>query len=117
MPVLSKHPDWPYHFLGETVILKCTIQDRHASDWKYTWLKDNIIKKYRQLDEYVINPSENNPSGEYKCEGQGQGGKHDQQFSKYSDPITMTFKGMDTLYSFADSILCFLHTASIPPPC
>ena len=114
MPVLSKHPDWPDHFLGETVILKCTIQEGLASDWEYTWWKDNSIKNYSQLNEYVISPSEKYPNGEYECQGQR---KKDQQLSKYSNPITMTFKGMDTLYSFADSILCFLHTASIPPPC
>ena len=42
VPVLSRHPDWPQNFIGETLTLKCTIQES-ASDWKYRWWRDNNI--------------------------------------------------------------------------
>ena len=95
MPVLSKHPDWPGYLIGETVTLKCTIQEGRASDWEYSWWKDNNnINIYSGIHEYVIlvkGPSEKYPSGQYKCTGRR---KQDQQLSKFSNPITMIFKGV-----------------------
>ena len=90
MPVLSRHPDWPELFIGETVILKCTMQEGRASDWEYIWWKYNTaVKSSSEEPEYSLRPSVTS-SGEYQCRGQR---KHDQQYSKFSNTITVSFKG------------------------
>ena len=89
VPVLSRQPDWPELFIGETVTLKCTMQEGRASDWEYTWWKD-AVKMFSKEPEFSLSSSVTS-SGEYQCRGQR---KHDQQYSKRSNTITVSFKGM-----------------------
>ena len=84
--VLSRYPNWPDCFIGETFILKCTILEGRDSDWEYTWWKNNTLEK--DFKQCYIKLTE---TGEYKCKGRH---KHDQRESKVSNITTVTFKGV-----------------------
>ena len=112
---LSRKPDWPEIFIGETVTLRRTIQGGRVSDWEYSWWKYNDnIKSYSEKREYVIGPSENYPSGQYKCAGRR---KHDQQLAGFSNLITMTFKGMALMILFCSLFIQWSLSCPSPNSC
>ncbi|XP_053537806.1 Fc receptor-like protein 5 [Ictalurus punctatus] len=83
-PVVSINPDEQV-YRGETVTLRCDIQDEEDSDWIYSWNKDGSGVSSEQ--EYRISSAETSHAGKYTCRGRERGGSHS---SHTSDAVTLT---------------------------
>ncbi|XP_053537804.1 Fc receptor-like protein 5 [Ictalurus punctatus] len=83
-PVVSINPDEQV-YRGETVTLRCDIQDEEDSDWIYSWNKDGSVVSSEQ--EYRISSAETSHAGKYTCRGRERGGSHS---SHTSDAVTLT---------------------------
>ncbi|XP_053483942.1 carcinoembryonic antigen-related cell adhesion molecule 5-like isoform X1 [Ictalurus furcatus] len=86
-PVVSINPDEQV-YRGETVTLRCDIQDEEDSDWIYSWNKDGSGVSSEQ--EYRISSAETSHAGKYTCRGRERGGSHS---SHTSDAVTLTVSG------------------------
>ncbi|XP_032438603.1 sialoadhesin-like [Xiphophorus hellerii] len=65
------HPSWPRIYRGETVILRCQIQEAGGAQWTYEWKTTN--RKSLILCEYMNISATEAHSGEYSCRGKGEG--------------------------------------------
>ncbi|XP_053537426.1 B-cell receptor CD22 [Ictalurus punctatus] len=83
-PVVSINPDEQV-YRGETVTLRCDIQDEEDSDWIYSWNKDGSGVSSEQ--EYRISSAETSHAGKYTCRGRERGDSHS---SHTSDAVTLT---------------------------
>ncbi|XP_053483944.1 high affinity immunoglobulin gamma Fc receptor I-like [Ictalurus furcatus] len=83
-PVVSINPDEQV-YRGETVTLRCDLQDEEDSDWIYSWNKDGSGVSSEQ--EYRISSAETSHAGKYTCRGRERGGSHS---SHTSDAVTLT---------------------------
>ncbi|XP_053537421.1 carcinoembryonic antigen-related cell adhesion molecule 5-like [Ictalurus punctatus] len=86
-PVVSINPD-ELVYRGETVTLRCDLQDEEDSDWIYSWNKDGSGVSSEQ--EYRISSAETSHAGKYTCRGGERGGSHS---SHTSDAVTLTVAG------------------------
>ncbi|XP_053537404.1 uncharacterized protein LOC128632987 [Ictalurus punctatus] len=86
-PVVSINPDEQV-YRGETVTLRCDLQDEEDSDWIYSWNKDGSGVSSEQ--EYRISSAETSHAGKYTCRGRERGGSHS---SHTSDAVTLTVSG------------------------
>ncbi|XP_053537808.1 B-cell receptor CD22 [Ictalurus punctatus] len=86
-PVVSINPDEQV-YRGETVTLRCDIQDEEDSDWIYGWNKDGSGVSNEQ--EYRISSAETSHAGKYTCRGRERRGSHS---SHTSDAVTLTVSG------------------------
>ncbi|XP_073669823.1 cell adhesion molecule CEACAM5-like [Paramisgurnus dabryanus] len=87
-PVLSVDPDKQL-FRGETVTLRCDIQDTGDTEWTYSWTVEktnnrNIITQCN-TQECKINNIQPYNSGKYTCRG-----KIREQNTEMSDAVTLT---------------------------
>ncbi|XP_073669847.1 leukocyte immunoglobulin-like receptor subfamily A member 3 [Paramisgurnus dabryanus] len=87
-PVVSVDPDKQL-FRGETVTLRCDIQDTGDTEWTYIWTvkktnNRNIITQCN-TQECKINNTQQTESGKYTCRG-----KIREQNTEMSDAITLT---------------------------
>ncbi|KAM9500837.1 cell adhesion molecule CEACAM5-like [Clarias gariepinus] len=83
-PVVSIDPDNQV-YRGETVTLRCDIQDEQISYWNYSWNKDGSGVSSEQ--EYRISSAEMTHTGKCTCRGRERGGSHS---SHTSDAVTLT---------------------------
>ncbi|XP_053350936.1 Fc receptor-like protein 5 [Clarias gariepinus] len=83
-PVVSINPDNQV-YRGETVTLRCDIQDKKISYLNYRWNKDGSGVSSEQ--EYRISSAEMTHTGKYTCRGRERGGSHS---SHTSDAVTLT---------------------------
>ncbi|XP_073669849.1 Fc receptor-like protein 5 [Paramisgurnus dabryanus] len=87
-PVVSVNPDTQL-FRGETVTLRCDIQDTGDTEWTYSWTVEktnnrNIITQCN-TQECKINNIQQTDSGKYTCRG-----KIREQKTEMSDAVTLT---------------------------
>ncbi|XP_073669824.1 cell adhesion molecule CEACAM5-like, partial [Paramisgurnus dabryanus] len=86
-PVVSVDPDKQL-FRGETVTLRCDIQDTGDTEWTYSWTVEPY-NQYRQFycdrQECKISNTQYYHSGKYTCRG-----KISEQNTKMSDAVTLT---------------------------
>ncbi|XP_073669838.1 Fc receptor-like protein 5 [Paramisgurnus dabryanus] len=87
-PVVSVDPDKQL-FSGETVTLRCDIQDTGDTEWTYSWTAEktnnrNIITQCN-TQECKINNIQHTASGKYTCRG-----KIRKQNTEMSDAVTLT---------------------------
>ncbi|XP_073712775.1 Fc receptor-like protein 5 [Misgurnus anguillicaudatus] len=87
-PVVSVYPDTQL-FRGETVTLRCDIQDTGDTEWTYSWTVEktnnrNIIPQCN-TQECKINNIQYYHSGKYTCRG-----KMREQNTEMSDAVTLT---------------------------
>ncbi|GAA6079273.1 hemicentin-1-like isoform X1, partial [Tachysurus ichikawai] len=85
-PVASINPDNPV-FSGDTVTLRCDIQDESVSSWQYSWYKDTSHSPVSSEQLYRISGVEVTHTGTYTCRGTERGGSRS---SHSSDVITLT---------------------------
>ncbi|XP_060731229.1 carcinoembryonic antigen-related cell adhesion molecule 5-like [Tachysurus vachellii] len=85
-PVASINPDNQV-FSGDTVTLRCDIQDESVSSWQYSWYKDTSHSPVSSEQVYSISGVEVTHTGTYTCRGTERGGSHS---SHSSDVITLT---------------------------
>ncbi|XP_073669829.1 Fc receptor-like protein 5 [Paramisgurnus dabryanus] len=73
-------------FTGETVTLKCEIEDQY-SNWTYKWYKDTTGTSVFEGNIYTISsPSDQD---KFRCRGERDGRP---SYSQYSDHVTLTVK-------------------------
>ncbi|KAK3545315.1 hypothetical protein QTP70_003668 [Hemibagrus guttatus] len=80
-PMVIVKPDKQV-FSGETVTFRCGIQSTKDIEWTYIWNKKDYIK----TQEFSISSVTVSDRGTYTCRGMSS----DSQFSKDSDPVTLT---------------------------
>ncbi|KAK3545270.1 hypothetical protein QTP70_002919 [Hemibagrus guttatus] len=85
-PVTSINPDNQV-FSGETVTLRCDIQDESVSSWQYSWYKDASHSPVSSVQVYRISGVEVTHTGKYTCRGAERGGSRS---SHSSDAVTLT---------------------------
>ncbi|KAI5607366.1 sialoadhesin-like, partial [Silurus asotus] len=85
-PVASINPDKPV-FSGDTVTLRCEIQDESVSRWQYSWYKDASLSPVSSVQMYRISSVEVTHTGNYTCKGKESGGSRS---SHLSDAVTLT---------------------------
>ncbi|XP_047655740.1 low affinity immunoglobulin gamma Fc region receptor II-like isoform X4 [Tachysurus fulvidraco] len=85
-PVASMNPDNQV-FSGDTVTLRCDIQDESVSSWQYSWYKDTSHSPVSSEQVYSISGVEVTHTGTYTCRGTERGGSRS---SHSSDVITLT---------------------------
>ncbi|XP_058251189.1 B-cell receptor CD22-like, partial [Hemibagrus wyckioides] len=85
-PVASIDPDNQV-FSGETVTLRCDIQDESVSSWQYSWYKDASHSPVSSGQVYRISGVEVTHTGKYTCRGAERGGSRS---SHSSDAVTLT---------------------------
>ncbi|KAK3566565.1 hypothetical protein QTP86_000993 [Hemibagrus guttatus] len=85
-PVTSLNPDNQV-FSGETVTLRCDIQDESVSSWQYSWYKDASHSPVSSVQVYRISGVEVTHTGKYTCRGAERGGSRS---SHSSDAVTLT---------------------------
>ncbi|XP_070293901.1 basement membrane-specific heparan sulfate proteoglycan core protein-like [Salvelinus sp. IW2-2015] len=83
--VLTIHPNSSQIFSGESVTLRCVIQGGGVTEWKYTWRKNGNSDSSSTKNEHEVSAAEISDSGDYRCLG-----SHQQQYSKWSDAVTLT---------------------------
>ncbi|KAK3567317.1 hypothetical protein QTP86_018812 [Hemibagrus guttatus] len=88
-PVTSINPDNQV-FSGETVTLRCDIQDESVSSWQYSWDKDASHSPVSSVQVYRISGVEVTHTGKYTCRGAERGGSRS---SHSSDAVTLTVSG------------------------
>ncbi|XP_073712762.1 Fc receptor-like protein 3 [Misgurnus anguillicaudatus] len=87
-PVVSVDPDKQL-FRGETVTLRCDIQDTGDTEWTYSW---TIQKRNRNIitqcntQECKINNIQQTDSDKYTCRGKSV----NEQYTEMSDAVTLT---------------------------
>ncbi|KAI5085507.1 sialoadhesin-like, partial [Silurus meridionalis] len=85
-PVASINPDNQV-FSGDTVTLRCEIQDESVSRWQYSWYKDASLSPVSSVQMYRISSVEVTHTGKYTCKGRESGGSRS---SHLSDAVTLT---------------------------
>ncbi|KAI5607362.1 Fc receptor-like protein 5, partial [Silurus asotus] len=85
-PVVSINPDKQV-FSGDTVTLRCEIQDESVSRWQYSWYKDASQSPVSSVQMYTISSVEVTHTGNYTCKGRESGGSRS---SHLSDAVTLT---------------------------
>ncbi|KAI5615826.1 hypothetical protein C0J50_10749, partial [Silurus asotus] len=85
-PVASINPDKQV-FSGDTVTLRCEIQDESVSRWQYSWYKDASLSPVSSVQMYRISSVEVTHTGKYTCKGKESGGSRS---SHLSDAVTLT---------------------------
>ncbi|XP_073669822.1 Fc receptor-like protein 5 [Paramisgurnus dabryanus] len=86
-PVVSVKPDKQL-FSGETVTLRCDIQDTGDTEWTYSWTVEPYCwyrRFYCDTQECKINNTQYYHSGKYTCRG-----KIREQNTEMSDAVTLT---------------------------
>ncbi|XP_065108599.1 basement membrane-specific heparan sulfate proteoglycan core protein-like [Paramisgurnus dabryanus] len=86
-PVVSVDPDKQL-FRGETVTLRCDIQDTGDTEWTYSWTAEtyNLYRRfYCDTQECKINNIQQTDSGKYTCRG-----KIREHNTEMSDAVTLT---------------------------
>uniref|UniRef100_A0A087XR33 Ig-like domain-containing protein n=1 Tax=Poecilia formosa TaxID=48698 RepID=A0A087XR33_POEFO len=76
------HPSWPQIYRGETVILRCQIQEAGGAQWTYEWKTTN--RKSLIPCEYMNFSATEAHSGEYRCRG-----KREMKFTPWSEVIKL----------------------------
>ncbi|XP_054916165.1 basement membrane-specific heparan sulfate proteoglycan core protein-like [Poeciliopsis prolifica] len=84
-PTVKRHPSWPVVFRGETVTLRCEMEDDEGTQWTYQWSPAN--RNSPTSNEYRINSVSESDSGSYYC----RASKGDQN-SGWSFPFPLTVK-------------------------
>ncbi|XP_047669838.1 B-cell receptor CD22-like [Tachysurus fulvidraco] len=85
-PVASINPHNQV-FSGDTVTLRCDIQDESVSSWQYSWYNDTSHSPVSSEQVYSISGVEVTHTGTYTCRGTERGGSRS---SHSSDVITLT---------------------------
>ncbi|XP_039465664.1 immunoglobulin superfamily member 1-like isoform X2 [Oreochromis aureus] len=82
-PTVTLQPSWTQIYSGETVTVRCEIQEGEGAQWTYEW-RPAKLNTPPTSNQYRITVTESE-SGGYSCRG-----RRDYFFSEWSDTITLT---------------------------
>ncbi|XP_017164083.1 basement membrane-specific heparan sulfate proteoglycan core protein-like isoform X2 [Poecilia reticulata] len=84
-PTVTLQPNWPV-YRGETVTLRCEIQDDGGTQWTYEWRP--AYRNVPKSSEYRINNVSESDRGNYGCKA-----RSDHQITGWSSAFTLTVNG------------------------
>ncbi|XP_051742848.1 Fc receptor-like protein 5 isoform X6 [Ctenopharyngodon idella] len=85
-PKVSIKPD-QHVFRGDSVTLRCDIDDEGVTSWRYNWYKGGSFRVSSELQELTFSSVSESDAGKYSCDGSERGGSH---WSHRSDEVTLT---------------------------
>lgn len=93
---MTLEPSWPEIYHGDTITLRCEIEDGKDIDWEYNWLIPNSnIPQTR--NERKIKKASRSDSGDYRCMG---GVKGSAASTDWSDALTLTLSSSKSNITF-----------------
>ncbi|XP_033182440.1 uncharacterized protein LOC113157402 [Anabas testudineus] len=69
-PTVTLDPNWSLIYTGETITVRCWIQNHERTQWTYEWRPTNL-NTYPTQSEYRIDRAAESHSGDYSCRGRG----------------------------------------------
>ncbi|XP_033182442.1 basement membrane-specific heparan sulfate proteoglycan core protein-like [Anabas testudineus] len=69
-PTVTLDPNWSLIYTGETITVRCWIQNHERTQWTYEWRPTNL-NTYPTQSEYRIYRAAESHSGDYSCRGRG----------------------------------------------
>ncbi|XP_055362954.1 titin-like isoform X2 [Betta splendens] len=84
--VVTLHPNWTQLFSGETITVRCEIEDRGDTEWEYEWKTPRTTNT--QQNEVNITSASSSHSGNYSCRGRMRNAQHDT--TEWSQSIRLT---------------------------
>ncbi|XP_045919816.1 Fc receptor-like protein 5 isoform X3 [Micropterus dolomieu] len=84
--VVTLQPNWPEIYSGETITLRCDIENGGDTEWEYEW-KTSSSDKPQKANDFIIRSASSSHSGEYRCLGRMTSGKSS---TEWSDAFTLT---------------------------
>ena len=94
---MTLQPNWSEIYRGETITLRCEIEDGGDTEWTYEWTTTSSIRPSNQ-NELKIRSADVSHSGDYRCKGRM---KSEQQSSTdWSDPIKLTVSHSKSHHSY-----------------
>ncbi|XP_027893521.1 low affinity immunoglobulin gamma Fc region receptor II-like isoform X2 [Xiphophorus couchianus] len=84
---VTRQPNWPQMFSGESITLTCEVQGGETTEWTYEWRRDGSFIHRTQKKNLTFSVSESN-GGDYRC----LGFLKDDWFSstEWSEPISLS---------------------------
>ncbi|XP_043953133.1 B-cell receptor CD22-like isoform X1 [Gambusia affinis] len=84
---VTRQPNWPQIFSGESITLTCEVQDGETTEWTCDWKKSGSIIQRTDSKDWTFTVSESS-SGNYTCQCRSR----DDGFSstQWSETITVT---------------------------
>lgn len=92
-PTLTVQPQSSV-FTGDRVILNCDVDQ--STGWEFTFINSTHHEHFQASRTKTISSVHVSDAGEYKC--RARRGEKQQNYTQYSDPITVTVEG-EYLYS------------------
>ncbi|XP_051742847.1 Fc receptor-like protein 5 isoform X3 [Ctenopharyngodon idella] len=83
---VSIKPD-QHVFRGDSVTLRCDIDDEGVTSWRYYWYKGGSFRVFSELQEHTFRSVSESDAGKYSCDGLERGGSN---WSHHSDEVTLT---------------------------
>ncbi|XP_017164003.1 uncharacterized protein LOC103476161 [Poecilia reticulata] len=65
--VVTRRPNWPHIFSGETITLTCEVQRGETTEWTYEWKRNETTVQSENDKDLTLSVSESS-SGEYRCQ-------------------------------------------------
>ncbi|XP_040887733.1 uncharacterized protein LOC121177471 [Toxotes jaculatrix] len=81
---LTLQPNWSQIYTGETITVRCEIENGGDTEWTYEW-RPAKLNSSPTHSEYRINKATKSHSGEYRCRG-----SKDYSFTQWSNVIRLT---------------------------
>ncbi|KAJ0056738.1 hypothetical protein NL108_014169 [Boleophthalmus pectinirostris] len=66
--VVQPEPDWTEVFVGESLSLRCEVEDEGNTEWTYEWNRTGVMLP-TTVREYVLSNVSESDSGDYSCRG------------------------------------------------
>uniref|UniRef100_A0A087XSK8 Ig-like domain-containing protein n=1 Tax=Poecilia formosa TaxID=48698 RepID=A0A087XSK8_POEFO len=88
--VVTRRPNRPHVFSGETITLTCEVQGGETTEWKCDWNRDGSLVNRTNSKDWMFNISESS-SGNYMCRCR----RRDDWFSstQWSEAFTLSVSG------------------------
>lgn len=83
---MNLQPSWPEIYHGETITLRCEIEDGEDTEWEYEWVMPRSYTPQTR-SEYMIRHASFSHSGDYRCMGRVKRGMSS---TDWSDVLTLT---------------------------
>ncbi|XP_055362901.1 Fc receptor-like protein 5 isoform X1 [Betta splendens] len=88
--VVTLHPNWTQLFSGETITVRCEMDDRGDTEWEYEWKTPRTTNT--QQNEVNISSASSSHSGNYSCRGRMRNAQHNTTEWSQSIRLTVSYR-------------------------